>query len=96
MSWADCLMLIMSFCMSGANSNHSLKQQNQCRHEKLECIKRVTKGEIEIKEPSMKAEREVYLVNGCLDDSKFIPIVPPKPAPIPSASPGADAKGAKK
>lgn len=82
MSWAEALLLLITFCTSGANSHLTLDKQNECRNEKLQCIKRVTRMDAELKNPVAKAEREVYLVNGCLDNSKFNPIpLPPQPKP---------------
>lgn len=88
MSWYEALMLILTFCTSGSYLKEPLHKQNECRKQKLECVKRVTHSDRQLQNPVLKAEREVYLVNGCLDDHSFKPVpLPPEPQPQGGASP---------
>jgi len=73
MSWAEALLIVMTYCMSGSNQRSPIKVQNQCRTEKMACVKRVTRGEPDLKVAADKIDREISLVNGCLDDSNFKP-----------------------
>lgn len=71
MSWEQSFLAILMYCMSGANQPHSLEMQNQCRNEKLKCLKIATFAEPELKTPQEQVQREIYLLNGCLDNSNF-------------------------
>lgn len=77
MNWGQLLLIIVSYC--GSFTSHL--DRNQCRDERVDCMRRIAAS------PIFKDDATIG-VNACLTDGKYQPPAPPKvPSPAPSPSP---------